>query len=219
MRPRAQREEDERCLHQDKLLHFSQCEPEEQQLRAHGALCPASKGYNTGQERSKQTCIRHGHELNLGLRAEVIKEMRGDARPRCLRRAATGAGQEQRKFGAQRRHSGSTMTPLLSCAAPLILLLLAAVRLSNTSNFPDPQEANQFLSRHRRANQVFEETKQGHLERECVEERCSKEEAREVFENDPETEYFWPKYTACLDKFGDSEKKKQDLITCVHSKF
>uniref|UniRef100_A0A673AHQ2 Growth arrest-specific 6 n=1 Tax=Sphaeramia orbicularis TaxID=375764 RepID=A0A673AHQ2_9TELE len=57
-----------------------------------------------------------------------------------------------------------------------------------------PQEANQFLSRHRRANQVFEETKQGHLERECVEERCSKEEAREVFENDPETDYFYPKY-------------------------
>lgn len=34
---------------------------------------------------------------------------------------------------------------------------------------------------------MFEETKQGHLERECVEEKCSKEEAREVFENDPET--------------------------------
>lgn len=50
-----------------------------------------------------------------------------------------------------------------------------------------PEEANQFLSRHKRANQVFEETKQGHLERECVEERCTKEEAREVFENDPET--------------------------------
>uniref|UniRef100_A0A7N6BE54 Growth arrest-specific 6 n=1 Tax=Anabas testudineus TaxID=64144 RepID=A0A7N6BE54_ANATE len=56
------------------------------------------------------------------------------------------------------------------------------------------QEANQFLSRPRRANQVFEETKQGHLERECVEERCTKEEAREVFENDPETDYFYPKY-------------------------
>lgn len=50
-----------------------------------------------------------------------------------------------------------------------------------------PQEANQFLNRQRRANQVFEETKQGHLERECVEEKCTKEEAREVFENDPET--------------------------------
>ncbi|CAF99750.1 unnamed protein product, partial [Tetraodon nigroviridis] len=80
-----------------------------------------------------------------------------------------------------------------------------------------PQEANQFLSRHRRANQVFEETKQGHLERECVEERCSKEEAREVFENDPETDYFFPKYLACVERFGDAERKKQDLITCVHN--
>lgn len=50
------------------------------------------------------------------------------------------------------------------------------------------REAAQFLRpRQRRAYQVFEEAKQGHLERECVEELCSKEEAREVFENDPET--------------------------------
>uniref|UniRef100_A0A3Q3JRX3 Growth arrest-specific 6 n=1 Tax=Monopterus albus TaxID=43700 RepID=A0A3Q3JRX3_MONAL len=74
------------------------------------------------------------------------------------------------------------------------------------------EEANRFLSRHRRAYQVFEETKQGHLERECVEERCTKEEAREVFENDPETV---SNYT--LSAFGDSEKKKQDLVTCVHN--
>ncbi|XP_072512772.1 growth arrest-specific protein 6 [Salminus brasiliensis] len=78
-----------------------------------------------------------------------------------------------------------------------------------------PEEASQFLRRHKRANQVFEETKQGHLERECVEERCTKEEAREVFENDPETDYFYPKYLACVDKFG--EKKKGDLVTCVHN--
>lgn len=50
------------------------------------------------------------------------------------------------------------------------------------------REAAQFLRpRQRRAYQVFEEAKQGHLERECVEEMCSREEAREVFENDPET--------------------------------
>ena len=50
------------------------------------------------------------------------------------------------------------------------------------------REAAQFLRpRQRRAYQVFEEAKQGHLERECVEEVCTKEEAREVFENDPET--------------------------------
>ncbi|XP_062866714.1 growth arrest-specific protein 6-like [Trichomycterus rosablanca] len=65
----------------------------------------------------------------------------------------------------------------------LILLLVACSSELSLS----PEEAHQFLRRHRRANQVFEETKKGHLERECVEERCSKEEAREVFENDPET--------------------------------
>lgn len=64
---------------------------------------------------------------------------------------------------------------------------------------------------------MFEETKQGHLERECVEEKCTKEEAREVFENDPETDYFYPKYLACIETFGDAEKKKQDLVTCVHN--
>ncbi|CAL8404072.1 unnamed protein product [Boreogadus saida] len=79
------------------------------------------------------------------------------------------------------------------------------------------EQASVFLSRPRRAYQVFEETKQGHLERECVEERCSKEEAREVFENQPETDYFYPKYLACMEQFGDSEKKKQDLVTCVHN--
>uniref|UniRef100_A0A8C6PGN6 Vitamin K-dependent protein S n=1 Tax=Nothobranchius furzeri TaxID=105023 RepID=A0A8C6PGN6_NOTFU len=47
--------------------------------------------------------------------------------------------------------------------------------------------ASQFLSRHRRANTMFEESKKGNLERECIEELCNKEEAREIFENQPET--------------------------------
>lgn len=47
--------------------------------------------------------------------------------------------------------------------------------------------ASQFLSRHRRANSLFEESKKGNLERECIEELCNKEEAREIFENQPET--------------------------------
>uniref|UniRef100_A0AAX7TVY4 Growth arrest-specific 6 n=1 Tax=Astatotilapia calliptera TaxID=8154 RepID=A0AAX7TVY4_ASTCA len=101
------------------------------------------------------------------------------------------------------------LTPTKSFPSAALLILLL-VRWSDSISL-SPQEANQFLSRHRRANQVFEETKQGHLERECVEEKCSKEEAREVFENDPET------VSACLDTFGDSEKKKQDLVTCVHN--
>lgn len=47
--------------------------------------------------------------------------------------------------------------------------------------------ASQFLRRHRRANSLFEESKKGNLERECIEELCNKEEAREIFENQPET--------------------------------
>lgn len=47
--------------------------------------------------------------------------------------------------------------------------------------------ASQFLSRHRRAYSMFEESKKGNLERECIEELCNKEEAREIFENQPET--------------------------------
>uniref|UniRef100_A0A3Q3F7B7 Prothrombin n=1 Tax=Labrus bergylta TaxID=56723 RepID=A0A3Q3F7B7_9LABR len=43
--------------------------------------------------------------------------------------------------------------------------------------------ASQVLKRSRRANQLFEEVKPGNLERECVEEICDHEEAREVFEN------------------------------------
>lgn len=35
----------------------------------------------------------------------------------------------------------------------------------------------------------------------------------------PSTEFHFCLCLACLDTFGDSEKKKQDLVTCVHSKF
>ncbi|XP_023690979.2 growth arrest-specific protein 6 isoform X2 [Paramormyrops kingsleyae] len=103
------------------------------------------------------------------------------------------------------------------CPPLLVLLLLLLVLPHSWQLSLSPEEANQFLKRGRRAYQVFEETKQGHLERECVEERCSYEEAREVFENDPETDYFYPKYLDCIHKFGDSERKRQDLITCVHN--
>uniref|UniRef100_A0A667YKR7 Growth arrest-specific 6 n=1 Tax=Myripristis murdjan TaxID=586833 RepID=A0A667YKR7_9TELE len=81
-----------------------------------------------------------------------------------------------------------------------------------------PEEANQFLSRRRRANQVFEETKQGHLERECVEERCTKEEAREVFENDPETDYFYPKYLDIPDQCSPSPCNPRGMVRCEDKK-
>ncbi|CAL1603692.1 unnamed protein product [Knipowitschia caucasica] len=79
----------------------------------------------------------------------------------------------------------------LACA-----LLLASV--AETDHFLSRRSASQFLLRRRRANSLFEESKKGNLERECIEELCNKEEAREIFENQPETEYFYPKYVVCL---------------------
>ena len=57
--------------------------------------------------------------------------------------------------------------------------LLSQIQLSK-------QEANVFLSRKVLANSWhhFEEIKPGNLEKECLEEQCSWEEAREVFETD-----------------------------------
>lgn len=42
-------------------------------------------------------------------------------------------------------------------------------------------QASVFLHRSRRANFLLEELRQGNLERECLEEKCSYEEAKEIF--------------------------------------
>ncbi|XP_038673885.1 vitamin K-dependent protein S-like [Scyliorhinus canicula] len=99
----------------------------------------------------------------------------------------------------------------------LVTLLLLLLVSPETLQFMTHRVASSFLSRVRRSNQVFEETRQGHLERECVEESCSREEAREVFENDPETNYFYPKYTECLRRYGPARSGNSDLGTCVHN--
>ncbi|XP_030669604.1 growth arrest-specific protein 6 isoform X1 [Nomascus leucogenys] len=99
--------------------------------------------------------------------------------------------------------------------APLLLLLVVALECAFAALLP-AREATQFLRpRQRRAFQVFEEAKQGHLERECVEELCSREEAREVFENDPETDYFYPRYLDCINKYGSPYTKNSGFATCV----
>ncbi|CAF99749.1 unnamed protein product [Tetraodon nigroviridis] len=98
--------------------------------------------------------------------------------------------------------------------------LLFLVTLVGADRFLSPSTASQFLRRHRRANSLFEESKPGNLERECIEELCNKEEAREIFENQPETEYFYPKYVVCLGSHRVGIRNQQsdiptDLRTCV----
>uniref|UniRef100_A0A8D2CKH0 Coagulation factor X n=1 Tax=Sciurus vulgaris TaxID=55149 RepID=A0A8D2CKH0_SCIVU len=81
---------------------------------------------------------------------------------------------------------------------PLHFCLLSAVLVSllvpGRSVFIDRERANSVLVRTRRANSLFEEMKKGNLERECMEETCSYEEAREVFEDNDKTNEFWNKY-------------------------
>lgn len=61
--------------------------------------------------------------------------------------------------------------------------------------FLSGQEAGSVLRRHKRYNTgLFEEVLQGNLERECMEEVCDLEEAREIFENDDKTMEFWAGY-------------------------
>lgn len=106
--------------------------------------------------------------------------------------------------------------PATALGTALLLLLLASE--SAHTVMLRAREAAQFLRpRQRRAYQVFEEAKQGHLERECIEELCSKEEAREVFENDPETEYFYPRYLGCINKYGSPYTKNPDFVKCVQN--
>ncbi|XP_003477549.1 coagulation factor X [Cavia porcellus] len=75
----------------------------------------------------------------------------------------------------------------------LLLSALAGLLLPEGSVFTGRELAHRVL-RSRRANSVFEELKKGNLERECLEEVCSYEEAREVFEDDRKTIEFWNKY-------------------------
>lgn len=64
--------------------------------------------------------------------------------------------------------------------------------------FRDSPEAQSFLGSHRRIPRAnhwdLELLTPGNLERECYEERCSWEEARECFEDNTLTERFWESY-------------------------
>ncbi|KAJ8352800.1 hypothetical protein SKAU_G00242760 [Synaphobranchus kaupii] len=85
----------------------------------------------------------------------------------------------------------------------LFLVILAFSYNVSASVFIRKDDAHVLLFRSRRANSGFlEELKRGNLERECIEEICDYEEAREVFEDDAQTKQFWMTYTGrdpCLD--------------------
>ncbi|XP_005374011.2 PREDICTED: vitamin K-dependent protein Z isoform X2 [Chinchilla lanigera] len=75
----------------------------------------------------------------------------------------------------------------------LVLLLLS--HQAELSVFIPASSANQVLLRWKRAGSyILEELFEGNLEKECYEEICVHEEAREVFEDDAATGAFWREY-------------------------
>nr|Q58L93.1 RecName: Full=Venom prothrombin activator porpharin-D; Short=vPA; AltName: Full=Venom coagulation factor Xa-like protease; Contains: RecName: Full=Porpharin-D light chain; Contains: RecName: Full=Porpharin-D heavy chain; Flags: Precursor [Pseudechis porphyriacus]AAX37263.1 factor X-like protease porpharin D precursor [Pseudechis porphyriacus] len=80
---------------------------------------------------------------------------------------------------------------LLLC---LILTFLWSLPEAESNVFLKSKEANRFLQRTKRSNSLFEEFRPGNIERECIEEKCSKEEAREIFKDNEKTEAFWNVY-------------------------
>ncbi|KAL0993410.1 hypothetical protein UPYG_G00107460 [Umbra pygmaea] len=92
----------------------------------------------------------------------------------------------------------------------LSLLLLGTVTAKlETKNsktvFLDKQEASEViaLSRQKRANDGNEENLPANMERECLEEVCNYEEAREIFQDSYRTDIFWSVYIdgdQCVEK-------------------
>ncbi|KAM9326522.1 coagulation factor IX [Gastrophryne carolinensis] len=77
----------------------------------------------------------------------------------------------------------------------LMIFFLSYCCRAEKSVFLSEKSASSVLVRQRRYNSgKFEEFLAGNLERECIEEKCTYEEAREVFENDDKTKEFWKQY-------------------------
>lgn len=84
------------------------------------------------------------------------------------------------------------MPRLILCLCVCITLWSAAV--ISLTVFSDAPQAHMLL-RSRRANSFLEELKPANKERECVEEKCDFEEAREIFQTREATLEFWTVYT------------------------
>ncbi|XP_044126770.1 prothrombin-like [Bufo gargarizans] len=93
----------------------------------------------------------------------------------------------------------------------LLLAFLLPLALGDNV-FISNQEAMSVLKRSRRANMLWEELKQGNMERECMEELCNYEEAREIKESKDATDTFWHQYQAC---HPEKKPPRESLDRCM----
>lgn len=95
------------------------------------------------------------------------------------------------------RESQQTACPAglaMASLRPALLCLLLCLQGSLAAVFVAQEQAHSLLHRFRRANSFLEELWPGSLERECREEQCSFEEAREIFKSEERTRQFWVSY-------------------------
>nr|XP_060622499.1 transmembrane gamma-carboxyglutamic acid protein 4 [Anolis sagrei ordinatus] len=84
--------------------------------------------------------------------------------------------------------------------------------------FISAEKANLFIGRHLLNNRFdFELFTPGNLERECYEEQCNIEEAREFFDDPEKTKHFWNVYTSTGfgSKRDGSAVEKMDVIALL----
>ncbi|XP_040324513.1 coagulation factor IX [Herpailurus yagouaroundi] len=104
----------------------------------------------------------------------------------------------------------------------ITICLLGYLLSADCTVFLDHEDATKVLSRPKRYNSgKLEEFVQGNLERECMEEKCSFEEAREVFENTEKTTEFWKQYVGKQLIFSSGWDTKHLRITflCVNRQY
>ncbi|XP_053130150.1 transmembrane gamma-carboxyglutamic acid protein 3 isoform X2 [Hemicordylus capensis] len=83
------------------------------------------------------------------------------------------------------------------------------------ATFLAAQNAHSVLKRFPRANGFLEEFWQGTIERECVEEICSYEEVKEVFENKEKTMEFWKGYAFSVKDPADGTGRSDAMYVVV----
>ncbi|CAF95779.1 unnamed protein product [Tetraodon nigroviridis] len=118
---------------------------------------------------------------------------------------------------------GIMFAPARVCVLGLCLLGGLLQVLVQGEVFRMPHASSLFL-RSKRANAyLIEEILQGNLERECYEELCTYEEAREFFEDTKHTEAFWARYhdgnqcepNPCLHGGNCTDKREAFNCSCV----